>query len=313
MVTQNSKSKMQNFNSKLKIAFRTGLILALSAVFLPYSVFASTVYIDTNRSEFFVGDTVLFSVRINSENKDINTVEGEVLLDYSAGAVSLVDINTAGSAFSLWPGKPTPSENNINISFTGGSPGGLISNNAIVFNIVLKLHEQGQVALSLGNIGVYLNDGKGTKDKVSIKDLIINVLPKISDAEPTDDWGTIISNDKTAPEPFEITLGKDPSVFDNQYFISFFTTDAESGVAYFEVQEGERDFVRAESPYVLKDQSLKNLIKVKAIDKAGNERIEELLPPAPPAVQYQTYLIWVVIILTGLIFLFWFWRRKIKN
>ncbi len=297
----------------IKILFNKKIyfILAFSAIFLPCSVFASSVYIDSNHSEFFVGDTILFSVRVNSESKNINAVEGEVLLDHAVDAVSLADINTAGSKFSLWPGKPLPSERNTRVSFVGGSPGGFISKDAIVFNIVLKLKETGQVALSPNNIGVYLNDGKGTKDEVSVKDLIINVLPKISDAKAADDWSTIISNDKTAPEPFEITLGKDPSIFDNQYFISFFTTDAESGIAYYKVQEGERDFVRAESPYLLQDQALSGIIKVKAVDKADNERIAELIP-APAKPFYKNAIFWIIVSgVLGIIYLIWRIIKKV--
>lgn len=286
-------------------------ILACSALLLPHSVFTSTVYIDTDHVDFFVGDTILFNVRINSENKDINTVEGEVLLDYATDAVSLTEINTSGSEFSLWPNKPFPSDSNTSISFVGGSPGGLVSKDAIVFNIVLKLQETGPVTLSPHNIGVYLNDGKGTKDEVSTKDLSINVLPKILDTQSADDWNTILSNDKKAPESFEITAGNDPSIFDNQYFISFFTTDAESGVAYYEVQEGKRDFVRAESPYVLADQSLKNVIRVKAIDKAGNERIEELMPSTITQLNKNILLWTVVCIITTAIF--YMFRRKSKR
>ncbi len=293
-------------------------ILACSALLLPHLVFASTIYIDTNHSDFFVGDTILFSVRINSENSDINAVEGDVSLAYSSATVSLADINTAGSKFSLWPTKPFPSENNASISFVGGSPGGLISKDAIVFNFVLKLQKAGQITLSPNNIGVYLNDGKGTKDAVAAKDLIINVLPEKSDAMSADDWGTIISHDKTAPEPFEITLGKDPSIFDNQYFIGFFTADTGSGIAYYEVQEGEGDYVRRESPYLLQDQSLKNLIKVKAIDKAGNERIEKFMPTVPtvPTVPFnKKNLLWIItpLIIIGTSYVFWWiFRSKIK-
>jgi len=177
------------------------------------------------------------------------------------------------------------------------------------------LQETGQIALSPDTIEVYLNDGKGTRDEVSVKDLIINVLPKISDARSTDDWSTIISNDKTPPESFEITPGKDPSIFDNQYFISFFTTDAGSGVAYYEVQEGDRNFIRAESPYVLKDQTLKSLIKVKAIDKAGNERTEELMLSAPAVPFYKNILPWIVVFIIIAVIFYVFWRnfrRKIK-
>ena len=281
-------------------------ILILSAIFLPYSVFASNVYIDTSHPDSFVGDTVMFSVRVDSENKNINAVEGSVLLDYLTESVSLIDINTAGSKFSLWPGKPLPSENNTSISFVGGSPGGLNSKDAIIFNIVLKLQKAGQITLAPDNLSVYLNDGKGTKDEVSVKNLVIDVLPKKLDSESVDDWNNLTSNDKTPPESFEITLGKDLSIFDNQYFISFFTTDAGSGVAYYEVKEGDNDFVRAESPYLLQDQSLKNLIKVKAIDKAGNERIVELLPTAPIKPFYKNVIFWLVTLgILGVVYLIW--------
>src|SRR3989338_8944089 len=151
-------------------------ILVFSAIFLPYSVFASNVYIDTSRPDFFVGDTIMFSVRVDSENKNINAVEGNVLLDYLAEAVSLIDINTAGSKLSLWPGKPLPSESNTSISFAGGTPGGFSSKDAIIFNIVLKLQKVGQITLTPNNFSVYLNDGNGTKDEISVKNLVIDVL-----------------------------------------------------------------------------------------------------------------------------------------
>jgi hypothetical protein len=303
------KIGMNNFFNK-KTCF---IILACGAVWLPHSVFASTAYIQTNHSEFFVGDTILFSVRINSENKDINAVEGNVLLGSSAEMASLTDINTSGSEFSLWPGKPFPSENNASISFTGGSPGGLLAEDAIVFNFVLKLKEAGQLTLSPSNIGVYLHDGKGTKDEVAVKDLVVNVLPKNLDVPSTDDWSAVLSNDKTAPESFEITPGKDPSIFDNRYFISFFATDAESGVAYYEVQEGESGLVRTESPYVLRDQSLKNLIRVTAVDKAGNERTEEWMPPAPTVPFYKNIPFWIIVFFIALSYASWrFFRRENK-
>src|SRR3989338_4446099 len=164
---------MEKIISNKKIYF----LLVFSAIFLPYSVFASTVYIDTRHPVFFVGDTILFSVRVDSENKNINAVEGNVMLDYSAESVSLIDINTAGAEFSLWPQKPLPSERNTSISFAGGTPGGFNSKDAVIFNIVLKLQKVGQITLTPDTISVYLNDGKGTKDTTNIQSLTINVLP----------------------------------------------------------------------------------------------------------------------------------------
>ena len=282
---------MKNLFNRKKYLF----ILALSTVLLPHSVFASTLYIDTNRSDFSVGDTVLFRVRIDSENQDINTVEGEVLLDYPVGAASLAGISTADSQFSLWPGKPLPSESNTSISFAGGSPGGLNSKDAIIFNIVLKLQKVGQVTLTPNNFSVYLHDGKGTKDAVGVRNVVTDVMPKKPDSQSVDDWNNVTLNDKTPPEPFEITPGQDPSIFDNQYFVSFFAVDKDSGIDYYEIKEGDRDFIRAESAHLLQDQSLKSIVQIKAVDKAGNEAVVVPQISVPPEIPSVKYLIWILV------------------
>ncbi len=281
---QKSKIKMTNKNAKgiiftFALQFCT-LIFAFSI--FPSLVSASSVSISTNHSEFFVGDTILFSVRIDSEGKNINAVEGKVLLDHAAGAVALTDITTSGSAFSLWPVTPLPSERNTSISFAGGSPGGLISNDATVFNIVLTLQETGQIALSPDAIGVYINDGKGTKDEVRVKDLVIDVLPRKSGAEVVDDWRTLIASDTTAPEPFEVYAGQEGSVFDGKKFLSFNTTDTQSGVSYYEVIEDALSPVRSNGTYVLQEQDTPVKVKVIAYDSAGNARESLYESPASP-------------------------------
>lgn len=277
------------------------LALVCSMTLMPSSVLASSVYIHTNHSEFFEGDAVLFSVRVDSEGKNINAVEGEVSLDHEADAISLIGINTSGSALSLWPNKPLPSERNTRISFVGGSPGGFVSKDAIVFNVVLTLHKAGQLALSPNNIAVYLNDGKGTKDEVSVKDLTINVLPKKPDAKPVDDWSGVILNDKTAPEPFEIYLGQEGSVFDGKKFLSFSTTDMQSGISYYEVIEGDLPPARSGETYILKEQDKLVKTVVIAYDSAGNTRESVYSPAAPKEASYPLLLILVSIILLMLL------------
>src|SRR3989338_326682 len=287
-------------------------ILVLSALLLPYSVFASNIYIDANHPDFFVGDTIIFSVRVNSENKNINAVEGSVLLNYLAKSVSLIDINTAGSKFSLWPGKPLPSASNTSISFPGGSPGGFNSKDAVIFNIVLKLQKAGQITLTPDNFSVYLNDGKGTKDEVSVKKLVIDVLPKKSDSQSVDDWSSLTSNDKTPPEFIEAIISHDSYVFDNQYFVSFFATDKDSGIAYYEIKEGDRDFVRDESPYLIRDQSLKSIVQIKAVDKAGNESITKAKITVLPAPFYKNILFWIITLLIAVL-IFYVLRLILKR
>jgi hypothetical protein len=288
-------------------------ILLLSALLLPYSVFASTVYIDTQHSKFFEGDTILFSVRVDSLNKDINAVEGRVMLDHAVGSVSLIDINTAGSEFSLWPLTPLPSINNTNISFAGGAPGGLNSKDAIIFNIVLKFEKEGLFTLTPDAFSVYLHDGIGTKDTVDSTGMAIEVLPKKPDAQPVDDWSAIISDDTTPPEFIEATISQDAYIFDNQYFVSFFAVDTGSGIAYYEIKEGDRNFVRTESPHILQDQSLKSIVQIKAVDKAGNESIAIPERTLISEISYKIYLLWVLIALVILSPVFWLWRLRVAR
>jgi hypothetical protein len=250
-----------------------------------------------DRADFFAGDTVLVSVRVDTEGKNINIVEGIVRLDYAGNAIAITNINTAGSLFSLWPNKPLPSDDNTSVSFVGGSPGGLIADDAVLFNLALKLQKEGKITLSPHNIGVYLNDGKGTKDRVTATDFTLTVAPETDGVPTTDDVAPILSQDKTPPADFEPMLGRDSALFENRYFLSFFTTDAESGVAYYEVQEGGGAFVQGESPYLLQDQSVRNPIHVKAVDRAGNEKVVEFkpAPPTPTFVPFDRRLIgWVV-------------------
>lgn len=295
---------------KLFTPSAVGSLLVLSAIFLPSPVFASSVYISTNHSEFFEGDTILFSVRVDSEGENINAVEGEILLDHEAGVASLIDINTSGSLFSLWPGKPLPSERNTRISFAGGAPGGLVSKDAVLFNIVLKLETVGQVALSPTNIAAYLHDGSGTKDAVRTEDLLIDVLPKKPGVKAVDDWSTIVLGDTTPPEPFEVYLGQDTSVFDGKKFLSFSTTDAQSGISYYEVTEGDLPPTRSNETYVLQEQSKPVRAMVTAYDSAGNARESVYSSPLAPASNATLWIVLGSILLVALLFVVY---RKIRR
>ena len=324
---ENLNLKMKNYNSKFKntnlqrvplckLVFclsaatrvaQAGILIFIFSIF-PLFAFASSVYIDTNHSDFYVGDTIIFSVRVDSENKNINAVEGNIMLDYKAGSVSLVDINTSGSEFSLWPNKPLPSDDNTSISFVGGSPLGLNSKDTIIFNIVLKLQEVGQMTLTPNNFSVYLHDGKGTKDWVIFKNLAIDVLPKRPGSQSVDDWNNLISSDKTPPEPFEIYLGQEGSVYDGKKFLSFGTTDTQSGVAYYEVTEGDLPTVRSHGTYILQEQDKSVKVVVIAYDSALNARESVYNPTTAPNFSYL-----IIIILILMILVFVIYKKRNKN
>ena len=138
------------------------------------------------------------------------------------------------------------------------------------------------------------------------------------------DWQKEVSRframiDATSPEEFKPEIGKASAVFEGKYFLSFVTQDRMSGVAHYEVAELRRTLLGGteekkewkvgESPYLLEDQSLRSVIKVKAVDKAGNERIEEIVPPYK--VTWKDVLV-IILILIGAGVIYWI-IRKIKK
>jgi hypothetical protein len=137
---------------------------------------------------------------------------------------------------------------------------------------------------------VLLNDGFGTEAERSLNGAEI-YLSRDAGSRVENPWLDTINNDDTPPEEFSITLEREPSAFSGRYFIVFNTTDKQSGISYYEVMEEplelrnmfmwggvDAPWKRAQSPYVLEDQSLNSTIRVRAIDKGGNEYVATLIP-----------------------------------
>jgi len=135
---------------------------------------------------------------------------------------------------------------------------------------------------------------------------------------PNEDWSGKITYramvDKTPPEPFELAIAQDPTVFDGKYFLSFYTTDKMSGIDYFEIKEGKEDFKKITSPYVLGNQTLEGKIIVKAVDKAGNERVAEFVPPKKPT-PYLKLIPYIILFIVIAIIIIWMIinRKRIKK
>jgi hypothetical protein len=116
-----------------------------------------------------------------------------------------------------------------------------------------------------------------------------------------DDWADVIRGDRTQPEPFTIELLQDKTIFEGNHFIVFSTLDKQSGIDHYEVLEVREkkdiespyaQWRTATSPHELQDQNRLSYVFVKAIDKAGNERIEEIAPSAQ-AVENR-FIFWIV-------------------
>jgi len=276
----------------------------LFSIFIPLGARAATLYLLPQSQIIHQGETFLIEVRLDTEGEEINAIEGNINLPLDL--LEFIDFSKGESILSLWVKEPGISDNLL--SFIGGIPGGFKGEEKIG-RIILKgkMEGKGEINFKEGS-KVLLNDPLGTPAKLSTFGANFTILAEKLEA-PRDQWLQELEKDKIPPEPFEIKIGKSPEVFEGKYFIAFSTIDKQTGIDHYEIKEGKRDWKRGESPYLLVDQSLRNKILVKALDKAGNERMAEIIPPYK--VTWKDVLV-IILILIGAGVIYWI-IRKIKK
>lgn len=289
--------------------------LIISFILIPAIAEAAVLYLEPAEGEYYQEDTFIVTAKINTE-ECINTVEGN--LNFSQDILEVVDFSQGSSILTIWLKKPEILQNSGLISFTGGIPGGYCGRlpgdpgesnllGKIIFKVKTEKPEIAKVKF-LDTSQVLLNDGFGTPAKLNTREAVFTILSGISET-PKEEWLQELEKDTILPQPFEIEISQDPSIFDGKYFIIFSTNDKETGIDHYQVKEGERDWQIAESPYLLEDQGLTSIIKVKAVDKASNERIAEIIGPRylPPEKLFPYWII--IIILAGIGIIWWIIKR----
>ena len=253
--------------------FLTLTVTALSLIGLTAAVKptqAASAYVVLEANQVLVGDTAIADVFLKTDKENINVVEGDVRIKETSGKITVKDLSIAGSDLAIWPNTPSLATDSSQVSFVGGTPGGLNKDTAKLFRIVFTAETPGQVSLEPENFQAYINDGAGTKTTVTSKPLVIEVKAKPETVAPTNAWQQTIAQDNTPPQNLTVTFGQDPSMFDNQKFIFIAAVDSQSGLDHFEVKEGNWPLVRSGNTYALRDQTGKSDILVLAYDKAGN-------------------------------------------
>ena len=255
-------------------------ILIISFILIPIVAEGAILYLEPAEAQYYQEDTFIVEIRFNTEGEYINTAK--VNLEFNAEIIEVKDFSEGNSVLTLWVKNPTYSNQEGTVSLIGGVPGGYQGWDGLLGRIVFRAKQEGKVQINFpDSCQVLLNDGFGTPAELRREGATLTVLAEKREI-PQDEWQEELEKDTTPPEPFEIEIHQTPEIFEGKYFIIFSTTDKQTGIDYFEVKEGEKDWQREESPYLLEDQDLQSIIKVKAIDKAGNERIAEYLPPKKP-------------------------------
>lgn len=242
------------------------ILLAAAMVLMPLSTYAAsdTIEPEVPTGVVSVGDTILVPVYLSTSHT-VNAIDGEISV---SGPVTVVSNDTSGSALDLWP--LSPSLSGSAISFTGGSFKGITGTRSKLFSVALKITGTGVVTVGMKRGTAYLADGQGTPLPLT------GVMAHFTTGKGVstrNDLAVGSKGDTTPPEPFTIDYGRDPSVYDGKYFISFAATDPQGAIDHYDVTEGDLPSVRSGDTYVLQRQNQNETITVTAYNKAGLARV----------------------------------------
>jgi len=309
---QNPKSKNSTF-SHLKLIWHLSFgIWILTLVLMAPKADAAKLYFETNIQEISIGQRFPLDLILNTEDEEINAVEGKI--GFPENLLELKEIRDGNSIINFWVEKPRIGSNN-QVIFSGITPGGYVGENGLIFSVIFQAKNEGGGVIEISDAKTLLNDGKGTPAQLKISNFQFLISKQIS----TPQTPILEIKDTEPPEDFKPEIAQNPEMFDGKYFLVFATQDKGSGIDYYALRETRRKtiiretdakWIVAESPYVLKDQKLRSYIYVKAVDKAGNERIA-MVEPRYPIRWYEIWWVWVIIII---IVAYIIWRKlKIKN
>lgn len=287
----------------------------LSAIFLamlvlPFRANAAELFFVSSDQKPAVGELFKVDFFINTEEENINAMAGKVI--FPTDLLEPKEIRDGNSIVNLWVDRPALKSNG-EIAFSGITPGGYKGANGLLFSLIFRVSKSGPVSIKINEGQALLNDGKGTEAKLSTPALALRTVTK-SDGEQID----YNIDDKTPPELFVPEIAKDDNIEGGKWFVVFVTQDKESGIDHYEVQENSSNkpgdnWQTAVSPHILSDQTLRSYVYIKAVDKAGNQRLSAVNPKNLPF-PYKKFLVYsiIVVIVFGILGSKLLWRKKVK-
>ncbi len=285
----------------IKRVGQTLLFFAGVLVALPMTAAAAVLYISPTEGTYGLTDAFIADVRIDNQGECINAAHVEVR--YSTDTLRAVDFSKGNSILSLWVEEPVIDTSKGTVTFSGGIPGGYcgrIPGDPVLSNVLGKIvfsvvgAEQNSASVSIADTSaVYLNDGAATPAALTTQSgaYTIQATPLLE----SNPWLSQVSEDKTPPDEFVITVESTKGVFRGNYYAVFATQDKQSGLDHYEIYE-RGAWRTITSPHQLKDQLLTGGVQIKAIDKAGNERLGTYIegsaaPRVPKEFDYTIFLL----------------------
>jgi len=255
-----------------------------------------------------LGQPIKVSVALDTQGKNANAVQGEIL--FSSGAFDLSAIDDGNSIINFWidpPQETAPGQ----VDFSGIIPGGFTGETDSLLSLLLTPTQAGTVDIRIASATVLANDGQGSSIPVTTADRTIVVSSSHYSGPPA------VVSSTVSPDPFTPVVSRDPNLFNGHYFVAFQTADKGTGIDHYEVAEvpagtapSSTAWQTATSPYLLKDQTLSSDIYVRAVDHAGNATVAKV-PAAHPPRNWKVIALVVAVILLLLIVVWMLaWRKK---
>lgn len=275
------------------------LLIITFFLFLPAPTFAGQFFLQTLKPEIRIGEKVIVNIFLDTEGDNINAFEGLIVFDDDL--LELKEIRDGNSIVNFWIEKPKIQEEGV--LFSGLTPGGFNGSNGLMFRMVFEGKSEDEAILNMTEGRILKNDGSGTESRLETHNLRI----KITSGKISEEMISVPIRDYEKPESFAPQIGQSEMIFNEQWFVVFVTQDKISGIDRYEIKESRsrilsifRSWKEAKSPYILKDQNLKSQIQIKAIDKAGNERVEKI-PATNKMKLYENFDFWFIIITIAII------------
>lgn len=261
----------------------------------------ATLYMDPNTVSLNRGDAAKVSIRLDTDEaagECINAVDG--VISYSESIVP-VDITVGESIFPIWVQNPTIDKEARTISFAGGIPNGYcgrVQGDPNLTNVLVEIFfrapgmqvgggsERTSATVQFAEATTaYLNDGLGTPATLQTIGANFTLSDNVG-SSILDPWSADVQLDDVPPEEFSAEVVR---FDDGNWWLVFNTTDKQTGISHYEVIEetyqqsklfdfgaANAPWVETRSPYLLKDQTRNSVVRVRAIDKVGNEYIVTL-------------------------------------
>lgn len=292
-----------------KIAARTiGAAMVIFCMFVATPVLAAQISFSSPTTQISVNQEFEVSIYLDTSGENVNAISATV--SYPGSVLQVKEIRDADSVIPLWIEQPHAVSGEV--AFAGIIPGGYSGKNGLVMTLVFQALSAGSGNIEAATVRALRNDGQGSQVPISAQPLALVIVS--SNAQTSN---TPLTRDTNPPEDFTPQIAQDPSLFNDQWFVSFVASDKETGIARYQVKEVSSPLLAAfaswkdaQSPHLLSDQSLSSYVYVRATDQAGNSRTERIDPQHP--LPWHENLGLLAIFLIGVVILgYWLWRRKV--